>query len=188
MQYWLERHQPLVLVLALLLAASGLAAGWLLRDEPDGIEFSYAAGVSDGAPVRVHVAGAVANPGVYELRAGDRLVEALAAAGGPSAEADIDSLNLARRVRDEERIDIPRRAGASAAAAAITPGARLDINTATEAQLDALPGIGAAYSRRIVDSRRVDGPFKSTRDLVDRRVIPASVYEQVRDLITVSSP
>ncbi|HXH21194.1 MAG TPA: hypothetical protein VNN10_04125, partial [Dehalococcoidia bacterium] len=80
MLYWLERHQFLVLGLALFLAASGIAAGWLLRDEPDGIQFSYAAGVSEGSPIRVHVAGAVASPGVYELRAGDRLVEALAAA------------------------------------------------------------------------------------------------------------
>jgi competence protein ComEA len=182
---WLERHQLLVFAVALLTAGSGLAAGSLLRDEPDGgLAFSYASADADGSPIRVHIAGAVLNPGVYELRAGDRVVEAIAAAGGPTPDADIDDLNLARRLRDEERLDIPR---AQAAAPGPPPlaGGRLDINTATAAQLDALPGIGQAYSRRIVDSRSVDGPYRSTRDLLDRNVLPASVYEQVRDLITV---
>jgi len=112
-------------------------------------------------------------------------VEALAAAGGPSEDADIDSLNLAKRVRDEERIEVPRRAAAGSTSAGIVVGGRLDINSATLQQLDALPGIGEAYSRRIVDSRKVDGPYKSTRDLVDRKVIPAAVYEQIRDLVAV---
>ena len=182
---WLERHQVIVLGLALLALGAGLAANSLLRSDPDGIEFSYGSGVAPGSPIRVQVAGAVTSPGVYELREGDRLVEALAAAGGPSEDADIDSLNLAKRVRDEERIEVPRRAAAGSTSAGIVVGGRLDINSATLQQLDALPGIGEAYSRRIVDSRKVDGPYKSTRDLVDRKVIPAAVYEQIRDLVAV---
>jgi competence protein ComEA len=182
---WLERHQLLVLAVALLFAGSGLAAGSLLRSDPEGIAFSYASADPEGSPIRVHVAGAVVDPGVHELRAGDRLVEAIAAAGGPSSDADIDSLNLARRVRDEERIDIPRKGAAANPGPPPLSGGRLDINTATAAQLDSLPGIGEAYSRRIVDSRSVDGPYESTRDLLDRKLIPVSVFEQVRDLITV---
>ncbi len=121
---------------------------------------------------------------MYTLREGDRLVDALAAAGGPSGDAGLDSLNLARRVRDEERIDVPRLNGAAAGTggAGLIAG-RLDINTATEKQLDGLPGIGEAYSRRIVDSRKVDGPYKSTQDLVDRKVIPAALLLQISDLI-----
>jgi competence protein ComEA len=181
---WLERHQLLVLAVALLFAGSGLAAGSLLRDGRDGIAFSYASADPQGSPIRVHVAGAVMDPGVHELRAGDRLVEAIAAAGGPAPDAAIDSLNLARRVRDEERIDIPRLGSADPGPPPLA-GGRLDINTASAAQLDSLPGIGEAYSRRIVDSRSVDGPYESTRDLLDRKLIPVSVFEQVRDLITV---
>jgi competence protein ComEA len=182
---WLERRQIIVLALALLALGAGLAANSWLRSDPAGIEFSYGSGVAPGSPIRVQVAGAVTSPGVYELREGDRLVEALAAAGGPLDDADVEALNLARRVRDEERIDVPRRAGAGSAGDGIVVSGRLDINSASLQQLDALPGIGEAYSRRIVDSRRVDGPYKSTRDLVDRKVVPAAVYEQIRDLVTV---
>ncbi len=181
---WLEKHQFLVLAAALLALGSGLAASALIDSHPRGIEFGYRSGLPEGSPIRVQVSGAVANPGVYELREGDRVVDAVAAAGGPSSQADLGALNLARRVRDEERLEVP--AGATGTAAAALPaGARLDINTATEKQLDALPGIGEAYSRRIVDSRRVDGPYKSTRDLVDRKVIPLALYEDIRDRITV---
>jgi competence protein ComEA len=136
-------------------------------------------------PIRVQVGGAVGRPGVYDLREGDRVIDAIAAAGGPADDGDIDSLNLARRVRDEERLIVPTRTGGAASASTLPPGAKLDINSASQQQLDALPGIGQAYSQRIVDSRKVDGPYKATRDLVDRKVVPAATFEQIRDLITV---
>lgn len=182
---WLQRHQIALVGASLMLLGAGLAVDLAGRHDPPGIEFAYGADVPDGSPIRVQVAGAVESPGVYDLRGGDRVVDAIAAAGGPADTADLEAVNLARRVRDEERVTVPTRVAGSTAvqAAAIGPGAKLDINTATQQQLDALPGIGEAYSRRIVDSRKVDGPFKTTRDLVDRKVIPAAVYEQIRDLI-----
>ena len=61
----------------------------------------------------------------------------------------------------------------------------MNINTATQAELDQLPGIGEAYSRRIVDSRAVDGPFKTVEDLVTRRVVPASTFDGIHELISV---
>jgi competence protein ComEA len=140
------------------------------------------------------VSGAVVAPGVYQLREGDRLVEALVAAGGPANGADVDALNLARRVRDEEQVVVPRLGGAdsrrteAAGATPLAPGEKLDINAATEDQLDQLPGIGEAYSRRIVDSRKVDGPFKSIQELVDRRVVPRATFEKIRDLVYVATP
>jgi competence protein ComEA len=180
---WLDDRRLLVLAAALVLLAGALAVSGLSRREPSGIEFVYGSGLPPGSPIRVQVAGAVASPGVYELREGDRVVDALAAAGGPTTDADTDALNLARRVRDEERLEVPARAAARNAAPA--PGAKLDINIASAEQLDALPGIGPAYARRIVDSRAVDGPYRSTRDLVDRKVLPQSTFDQIRDLIFV---
>lgn len=183
---WLRRYQFWLLGIALIALGSGLVIELVRGGAPSGIEFAYSSALPDGSRIRVQVTGAVTKPGVYELREGDRVVDALAAAGGPSDSADPDSLNLARRVRDEEQLIVPTRTGAASSAATLVPGAKLDINSASQQQLDALPGIGEAYSRRIVDSRKVDGPYKATRDLVDRKVLPAATFDQLRDLITVA--
>lgn len=139
--------------------------------------------------VVVHIAGAVLAPGVYELPAGARIQDALVAAGGPGEGADLDALNLARRMRDGERIEVPGAASEVAGVVAtLAPGLKLDLNAATLEQLDQLPGIGEAYSRRIVDSRQVDGPYRAVEDLVARRVIPAATLDKIRDRVTVSAP
>jgi competence protein ComEA len=185
---WLERHQWLVAAAAVL----GLTAVLLLRPVSDPaptsrIVIGEAASLPDGAPIRVHVTGAVQRPGVVPLRSGDRLSDALTAAGGTSAAAEMDGLNLARRLRDGEQVVIPEKPRRTAVAPPpLAPGVRLNLNSATEAQLDALPGIGVTYAKRIVDSRAVDGPFKSTQDLVDRRIVPRATYDKVRDLLTVT--
>ena len=153
--------------------------------------FRDGSGLAEGTPIRLYVGGAVLQPGVYQMREGDRVVDALALAGGAASDADLDALNLARRVRDEEELIVPGRSAvlaAAAPAATLAPGARLNINTATQAQLDTLPGIGEAYSRRIVDSRTLDGPFRSGEELVERRVLPRATYDRIRDLITVAPP
>lgn len=184
---WLERYQWLVLALAVLAFGGVIVAPRLPSDEEGRLELRSDSSLPEGTPIRVHVAGAVRAPGVYELRQGDRVIDAMTAAGGPSEDADTEDLNLARRARDEEQILVPRREGASAAPALLlAAGTRLDINTASMQQLDQLPGIGEAYSRRIVDSRAVDGPFATGEDLVARKVIPRATYEGIRDLITVS--
>jgi competence protein ComEA len=183
---WLERHKYVLLVAALLL----LAGGVLLRDFTDSTPPTFtitdSQGSEDGTVV-VHVAGAVAAPGVYQLQAGARIQDGVLAAGGGLADADLDALNLARRLRDGERVSVPASTGATTeVAATLVPGQTLDINRATQAQLDALPGIGEAYSRRIVDSRRVDGPYTSLDDLVWRRVLPPATLASVRDYLSVA--
>jgi competence protein ComEA len=185
MRAWLEQNQFLVLAFAAVLFLGSLAVISLGGSDPPAFEFEYGSGLEPGTPIKVHVTGAVARPGVYELREGDRVEAALAAAGGTTEAADLEALNLARRVRDEEQLLVPVRTGRSTPVATLAPGARLDINTATTAELDQLPGIGEAYSRRIVDSRRADGPYRSVDDLVQRRVLPQATLEQVRHLIAV---
>lgn len=185
---WLERHQWLVATAAFLVLAAVVA----LRPATDAspaaqIVFSDAPVTADGAPIRVHVTGAVQRPGVVALRSGDRLGDALSAAGGALTSADLEDVNLARRLRDGEQVFVPeKRRAAASPAAPLAPGAKLDLNKATEAQLDALPGIGATYAKRIVDSRAVDGPFKSAQDLVARRIVPQSTFDKVRDLVMVA--
>ena len=184
---WLERYQWLVLTLSVVVfGAIALGPGLLDRDDRP-LDWHNDSSLAPGTPIRVHVAGAVLAPGVYELREGDRVVDALTAAGGPADDADSNELNLARRVRDEEQIVVPRHEASTTAAPALllATGARLDINTATLQQLDQLPGIGEAYSRRIVDSRAVDGPFATTDDLVGRKIVPRATFERIRDLVGV---
>jgi competence protein ComEA len=125
---------------------------------------------------------------VYQLAEGDRVLDAVNLAGGFASGADTESLNQARKLRDGEQLVVPARAGRTTTAttsALLHPGALVNLNTATEKELDQLPGIGEAYSRRIVDSRAVDGAFKSVDDLLTRKVVPAATFEKIRSLVTV---
>ena len=190
MSSWLERNQFLLLGLAGLVLLVALAAREALHDQrPPALVFREEFALSEGSPIRVHVAGAVARPGVYEMLGGDRVEDALATAGGPVQGARPEEINLARRLRDGEQVVIP---GPATPGGATGPGggqgSRLDLNSATQTQLIALPGIGEAYSRRIIDSRAVDGPFASVEELLHRRVVPAATFEQIRDLVTVNLP
>lgn len=183
---WLERNQFLVLGISGLLLLAGLLVRDLTQDSPPALVLEEP---SAGGNVVVHVAGAVAAPGLYELPPGARVQDALNAAGGQSPDADVDSLNLARHLRDGEKISVPGPSSEVAAAVAtLAPGQKLDLNAATKDQLDQLPGIGEAYSRRIVASRDVDGPYQTVDDLVTRDVVPASTLDDIRDLVTVSAP
>jgi competence protein ComEA len=183
---WLERNQVLVLGFAVIL----LVAGLLLRDLTEGSPPALVVedSPSSGRSVVVHVAGAVAAPGLYQLPSDARVQDAITAAGGPLREADLDAVNLARRLRDGEKIEVPGGAAEPAAVATLAPGEKLDLNAASVEELDTLPGIGEAYSRRIVDSRAVDGPYEAVDDLVTRRVLPASTLDDIRDLVTVNAP
>src|SRR5688500_18546936 len=101
---WLEHNRIFLLIAAASLLLAGLAAAAYARDTaPSTIEFQAGAGLPTGTPIRVQIAGAVAQPGVYDLVEGDRVVDAIAAAGGPNDTTDLDALNLARRVRDGEK-------------------------------------------------------------------------------------
>jgi competence protein ComEA len=183
---WLERNQLLVLGLVCIVLAAGLAVRGLRADPSGELVFVDEPLPNEGTPIRVQIAGAVVSPGVYELRSGDRLIDILAAAGGPRDGAALDELNLAHRLRDAEKITIPSHTMPRAQRAQpLAPGSKLDLNVASQDQLDALPGVGEAYARRIVDSRQVDGPFQTPRELVDRRVLPASTFERIREMVFV---
>jgi len=190
MTEWLERYRtPLLIVLA---GAAVLGLVFFVlrqREGPPPLELQVGDAASADSQIMVHVTGAVAAPGVYALHEGDRVVDAVEAAGGPAQDADLVTLNLARRVHDEDQVVVPKvgeQSAASEIAGASANGAPIDINTASAAVLDSLPGIGEAYSNRIVDSRVADGPFQSTEDLVTRKLIPRATYEKIKLLITVS--
>jgi competence protein ComEA len=118
----------------------------------------------------IDVAGAVRRPGIYRVRAGSRIDDAIAAAGGVTAKAELDAVNLAAPVADGEQVVVPGRGsvGAPAAgppAAGSSPSAPLDLNTATAEQLDSLPGIGPVTAQKILDYRQQHGAFHSVAEL-----------------------
>ena len=120
----------------------------------------------------VHVAGAVRSPGVYRLREGERIQDALRRAGGARAGADLNAINLAAKVADGQQVVVPRRgatSGAAVGAGAGAPGGPaqppVSLNTATAEQLDTLDGVGPATAAKILDWRRQHGGFRSIDDL-----------------------
>ena len=165
---------------------------------------------STGAQIEVYVSGAVRRPGVYELSSGDRLDDALAAAGGVVEGADLESVNLARKVRDEGYYHVsrlgetPRPEVVSATSGkeqALSPdpdpsagsGAEfqsplVDLNSATTDQLDSLPGIGPVRAQAIVEFRERNGPFVSVEDIINVQGIADGTYEQIRGLVMAGPP
>ncbi|BCT76313.1 hypothetical protein SCMU_21550 [Sinomonas cyclohexanicum] len=171
---------------------------------------------TDSAPTAagptVHVAGAVAVPGIYHLAPGARVYEAIAAAGGAAPGADVDRLNLAASVDDGTRLRVPFRdepqgsdtdsyAGSGAAAPSETPGSsrqtaggsatpagagtRVNINTATVQELGTLPRVGPVLAQRIVDYRAAHGRFSAPEDLDAVSGIGPKMLESLLPLVTV---
>ena len=144
---------------------------------------------ADPETVVVHVDGAVAAPGVYELEAGSRANDAIAAAGGLAEGADTSSLNLAQVLADGTKIHVPLEG--EAAAASGMPGSAgaspvpVNINTAGMDELDALPGIGEATARAIVEDREQNGPFATPEDLMRVSGIGERKFEQLEGLVCV---
>jgi competence protein ComEA len=141
------------------------------------------------APVRVYVSGAVKTPGVYTLAPRSLVDDAVKAAGGAIAEADLDHINLALEVRDQQQIHVPRQGETSQPAtinvAAASSATRVNINTATLADLDKLPKIGPATAQRIIDYRAKNGPFKKVEDLKNVSGIGDVTFEGLKDSVTV---
>ena len=141
------------------------------------------------APVRVYVSGAVKTPGVYTLAPRSLVDDAVKAAGGAIAEADLDHINLALEVRDQQQIHVPRQGETSQPATmnvvAASSATRVNINTATLAELDTLPKIGPSTAQHIIDYRTKNGPFKKIEDLKNVSGIGDATFEGLKDLITV---
>lgn len=188
---------------------------WLVfRPSPPPVEsllpvatFPSSSIATNPAEVTVHVAGAVVSPGVYRLQSQARVVDAVDAAGGALAKADLERINLAQIVNDTEQVYIPFREPARSKSTIAprhrptttlspTPapqaegapvGGLVDLNTATPSQLDALPGVGPATAKAIIDYRTTKGRFTKIEDLLNVTGIGAAKFAALKDFITVSS-
>jgi len=138
------------------------------------------------APVYVHVSGAVAAPGLYVLRETARVVDAVAAAGGFTDDADEGAVNLARPVSDGEQLVVPvAGAATSGASEDLAADGRVDLNRADASALDTLPRIGPAMAERIIQWREANGGFRSVEDLLAVPGIGDKMLETLRDLVRV---
>ena len=157
--------------------------------------------------ILVQVSGAVVSPGVLAMREGDRVMDVIAAAGGLQADADLQAINLARRVEDEAHYHVPHVGEApaiSAQPAAEQPtghggprqdarpssgrsNALIDLNTASLQELDSLPDIGPITAERIIEYRNANGPFSAVDDVMEVSGIGPKTLESIRYLVTISS-
>lgn len=199
---------PASLVGGLLAVSAAAAAGWwaLRPPDPPPVEtvLPAAAAVplatppsstSVPVPLLVHVDGAVNSPGVHEIRDGQRVLDAVTAAGGMTSEADRARVNLAAPVRDGERIWIPSidepEPPVVAGVTEPTPGdpssagGRVDVNRADAAQLETLPGIGPALAAAIIEHRARSGPFRVVDDLLEVAGIGPAKLRQIEELVAV---
>ena len=150
------------------------------------------------APLAVHVIGAVPRPGLYEFAEGARVQDAIDAAGGLLASANVDSLNLAELLEDSQQLNIPYQEGAAPTEVSDTvvlPSSTqestpdpdvvlVNINTATLEELDTLPGVGPTTAQKIIDYR-TNTPFSTIEDIMKVSGIGPSIFENMKLLIVV---
>jgi competence protein ComEA len=201
----LSRRELVALAVVVVVTLAG-GAVWYVRSLPRPVEVMrrpgavglaqpVAAPATTPSPssILVHVAGEVRRPGVYEFGEGDRVIDAIDAAGGVRGDAALDELNLAAPLTDGSQVLVPGRSaapasvgeGSTTSGAADATTAKINVNTADAAELEELPGIGEVLSQAIVDYRAENGPFSSVDELEDVSGIGPSILEDVRGLVGV---
>lgn len=211
---WFGLSRIIGSVVSLLFVA--LAGWWLLRIPPPPPEASLtfagttvaARAAADLTPISVssmsitvHVAGAVNNPGVYKLRSGARFNDGVIAAGGATDQADLNSVNLAMLLNDGEQIYIlkrnekphtitaqrsPSSATGGSAGSGNSKVAIININTASLAELEQLPGVGPSTAKAIIDYREKNGAFVTVQDLINVRGIGPAKLDEILPQARVS--
>lgn len=189
----LDRNK--ILYILIVLVFLGVFWGWHhFKESSDAtikVSDSAAANEADGensqageGGIMVHITGAVNKPGVVSLNQDARLIEAIEMVGGLTETADVETLNLARKLQDEEKIHIPAIGEVSKTTAA-SENAKININTAGLEELKSLPGVGDVIAQGIIDYREKNGGFKQLEELKDVTRIGDKIYEGLSESITI---
>ena len=204
-----------VISTAVAVAVIAFGAWWVVRVPPapveatisftatsldDGVTVSSQLEVNSSLGIVVHVAGEVKNPGVYTLSSSARMIDAVLAAGGATARADLEVINLATPLMDSSQIYVPAKGvaerpvfarpqpgmnGVQSTQGPSGSGGVVNINRASVTELDALPGVGPSTAQAIVDYRTTNGPFSSPEDLLNVKGIGPAKFEAMRKLVGV---
>jgi competence protein ComEA len=171
-------------ILAAVVMAGAAAAGlWYAGRSPAAPPLAVDPGDGGERVITVHVAGAVAAPGVVEVAAGSRVGEALAAAGGVTPEADLTRVNLAAPLADGQQVLVP--CAPPGGATVLAGDGRVHLNVAGAEELEALPGVGPVLAQRIVAYREANGPFSVVEDLLDVPGIGEAKLAALREAVLV---
>jgi competence protein ComEA len=169
-------------------APSAAASGLVATGSSPGVSTSPS---PSAAPLIVDVTGQVRKPGVYEFAAGARVIDAVERAGGAREQADLTLLNLAAPLTDGQQILVPKQGAAITAVSGAgtatggTPGALVNINTADEATLETLNGVGPVTAAAIIEYRTENGPFAAVDELDAVSGIGPATLAELRDQVTV---
>lgn len=190
MNEWLEKNKAVVLAALAALILITLAIFAFRWRAPEPVVIQPPAATNTPGPIRVYVSGSVVHPDVYSLLPGSIVKDAIAAAGGASSDADLNKINLAQSLSDGQQIYVPHMGEISAqplatdSAASVSTGP-ININTASQAELESLPHIGPSLAARIIQYREKNGPFATIDDIKKVSGIGPSIFGEIKDLITV---
>ena len=141
-------------------------------------------GPASGDELVVDISGAVKNPGVYKLSGGSRINDAVFAAGGLTDEADSKRINLAAKISDGQKIHIATVSDTVSSGTtdtvSLSQTGLININSATEVELDKLPGVGPVTAGKIINGR----PYSSVEELLSKKVVNSSTFEKIKGLVT----
>ena len=199
----------MILLLIVIIVGVGIVLNKNINKE-DNFIVNRASDISENNPaiqieipsVIIHIAGAVKNPGVYQLKLTDRIVDAVKIAGGATKEANLDLINLAALLKDGQKIIVPYKTYSETgegiskniynnveseyySSSPVSTSAKININTANVNILQTLPGIGPVLSKRIIEYRSQNGLFGVIDDIKDVSGIAEKKYEGIKDLICV---
>jgi len=198
----------IILLLVVIIIGGGIVLSKNINKE-DNFTINRASDISENntviqkeiPSVIIHITGAVKNPGVYQLKSTDRIVDAVKIAGGETEEANLDLINLAALLKDGQKIIVPYKTYSETgdetntnsyknvesvySSSSVSTSAKININTANANMLQALSGIGPVLSERIIEYRNQNGFFGVIDDIKDVSGIGEKKFEGIKDLICV---
>ncbi len=163
------------------------------RETPENNIFQDQEPVQEIRKIMVHIVGQVKNPGVIEMVEGSRLIDAIEELGGATEEADLELVNLAQKLRDEEKIYIPKQGEIPKEEIINTIGTNpasgnsdiININTSSKEQLKTLSGIGDVIAGNIIEYRETNGGFKNKEEIKNVKRIGEKIYNDIKDKIKI---